>query len=1003
METIDSQNILTSENQEILFLSHSEINQEELLNKKTVGYEKFIKEIRTNLSKCKYRRALDEIERKEDLYYEIENSWKIKELKVITILKILNKKIYKSESPKHLKLKSIETWLRKIDVIIDNWIKSLIATSSINNEEIDNNNENIIFVNNNNHNNQNNNKYNICKNNNFQKEDEKLEEMETVLNLILQEFLFIAKNKKQENQIVDCSAILALSESLINSYYDYTLSPKFINTTQEIYLFTSSLLISDNDFQSAKAYQALTIKAAFKELFFRIDVEEGLNPNSIKNPIKHKLNKIFVNIVLAFYQRGVSEENLGKMANAIEAYKQAVWFSRNFIKYQYPEISQLLSDIELRAVSFHLIIVNKLQEKNYELIHKAVESKDNQGKHSNSNIKQDLFSKNKDNYLKEKEKEIVDFLNELNFQEFEFAEDKIKSNKVKNILGTLTLLNNFSSEQFKDLLKNDIEVSQINNIDEATVEKIQKRLNQIKTDKLFQKREMENKRENFKVLFVNSQLMKESIVKVFSASNAYSDRSLYGYIGGVNKACNMQCENNFNSDNNKGKTRIRHNLTGQNNEKLSSFSERKGKQEEPKVLRQNKRINSLDNLNAKKNENVNLNNLKANNLNSTFAQTKVFIKDSQSLLDNFNKNPININPNLSPLTQKLKSYKKDDFNNNINDKLSKSPISFRNMNNVENLLNEKNKSPIKHLDNSTEDFIKDEYLDKISQKDKVSKPKNHFRTKSGGSSQSNFNFLSNQKEKVTKYNHDKYTLSKAFQQKLKKLANFTKRETEFQKKILKLKRFEKLPAEAEKINNNTNIIKSQTAKAFERLIVQNKSLSPIGFNDNANKKNNDKILKDDKKFHNDRLKNRLEVSLIKSLDVKVLKNWDAFMKNSEKTEQKVLREEFIRKNRETVLMSVDKTEVIRKLNEEQLKKIEKDLDVITKEEIIFKRMLKPESNFHLKQNILKGKIKNFGSNIKVSNLNLSRNGPNVESFVRIFGKRTNNYDSKTDVVNISKK
>lgn len=1052
METIASHNILSSENQENLLLKNEQ-NQEHQLNKKLAEYEKFIVEVKSNLSKCKYRRALDEIERKEDLFYDMEN-WKIKELKILAILKILNKKIYKSESSKNTKLKSIETWLKKIDVIIDNWIFCLIT-----NKNETNNNELIYEDENNNLNNNNDLNINSNNNNNIpktslkeppEKNTQNTQEiqMETILNLILQEFLFIAKHKKQENQLAECSAILALSESLITSFQNYTLNPNFLNTSQEIYLFLSSLLISDNDFQSAKAYQALALKLAFKELFFRIDIESGAS--APKNPTAHCFNKVFINIVLAFFQRGVASENLGEMLNAIDAYKQAVWFSRSFIKYQCPEISQFLNDVESRAICFHEIIVNKLQEKNYEfLLAQAASQTHAQHAKENAGIgllgfRQDLFSKNKENALKQKEKEIEEILNSLNFQEFEFSEDSSKSLKVKNILSTLTLLNNFSSEQFRDLLKEEINVKEINNINEATVEKIQKRLNQIKTEQLYQQREMKKKRENFKALLVNSQLMKESIMKMFNENrnnninncqinNQNLNLNLVGGDGKDNKSgininkndkdgifdgdCFLSVDYNLNSERrSNGKSRSRSIVSRQSNTgnlNNANSSERKAnviKDEGESKIRSHARHNSFCDLQVKRNNdnnyfksktNKNFYNSKAENLNSTFAHTNVLKKDKKILNHNFSKQPVQVNQNNNSINY-TPNPKNSKENSSKFKSLSKSPLSFRNMNDVENFLNEKNNSVIKYLDKTIEKSQNENMLKfkNNNNNNNSKKSTNHFRTKSLGISLINNNTNNNQKEKVAKYNHDLYTLSKDYQLKLKNLDDQTKRETEFQKKILKLKRFEKLPAEAEKINNNVNIIKSETEKAFERLIAQNKSFSPLGFSESASKKKRDKSIKDDKKFQNERIKNRLEVSLIKSLDAKALKNWETFMKKSEKTEQKLLRDEFIRKNGQSVLLSVDKSEIVRKINEEKINKIEKDLEIIGKEEVVFKRMLRPQSNkLGIGPNMLRGCIKDFGSTVKLGNMTHSKLGRNVESFVRNIGKvGMSTFESKSDVL-----
>lgn len=882
MDSVEIQNFLLSDNQEKY---NGEFNNEETKNSILLEYKKFMSEIKGNLSKCKYRRAFEVIERKENLFIDYVDSWKIKEIKIITILRILNKKIYKSESSKQSKEKSIENWLKKIDNVFDIWIT------------------------------------------NINLKEETYEQFESLLNLFLEELLFIAKFKKQEILIADCSAILGISESIMKYFYDYSMSPHFYNICQQIYLFISSLLISDNDYLIAKTYQALAIKSAFKELFLRIDIEEGTNLNNLKKISFHKFNKTFVNIVLAFYQRGVTEENCGKYLKAIESYKQAVWFSQNFIKYQYPEISQLISDIRIRAESYHDFIENKVFEK----FNKYLSKLDMNDKKSTTNIKRDIFSIYKEKLYQEKEKEINEIINSFNFREFEFPEDEKKSLNVKSILSTLTLLNNFSSDQFRDLLCDDIDVQNINNLEESTLEKIQKRLNQIKTEQLFQKREKEKNLEKFKTLMINSQLLKSTIMScVIKNPETLSDHK------------NLIPEKSRNGTTNINK--------------------------EESNLQSIKLINDVNKSPDYSYYNINNENCLSNDIINGAKETKINssihaypkLKNSQSLIDlEFLRLGIE---NPSPIKPKIIKETK------------KSPLPFKNAKDLKSYLSSKNSNGL--LNNIDKSFEKEEKFENGNQSKTTSR---HIKNKS--CLFSNIKTHKQTRDSVKKYNHDKFTFSKTFHNKFKKLDDLTRKETEFQKKILRLKSHEQLPDQENIKNNNAYKILSETENFFNRIISGNLT-NFINTDNDPNKKKTSDNLKDFRKFHKERIKNRLEVSVLKSLEVKSLDKWDNFVKNSCKKEQKILRDEFINTNRDIITKPLDQRDRARKVNDQQIKIIEKDLEKMDKEGDIFKKML----NNKLDIEILKKKLNNYEYKSQTMSLGLNKNTKNIDSFVKIPSK-----------------
>ena len=431
---------------------------------KSIEFIRFVVEMKSWISKCKYRRVISEIESKDEYFEEINNNWNLRQLKIVCILKILDKKLKRIETIKNLKTKSIDNWIKKIDNILEGWF------------------------------------------NNIYKIEQNQYEIEVIFTLILEQFYFIAKYKFSENFISDCSSILGISERIIKNFVENSRYPKLFNISQKILLFLSSLHISDNDFEKAIEYQDFVIKLSVKELFLRLDLEEDeTNKNHNKKLISYRFNKLFINIVLAFYHRGIVEENLGNMINSIHSYKQAVWFSQKFCIIHFPEISQFLEDVEKRAIDYHVIIDARIKEKNSEFIKKSLNEK-------MSPLKNKIFKNHSQkNINEEKNNILIKILNGLEFPDLDFVEDQQKSEKVKNILSTLTLLNNFSSSEFRDILKDHIEDKSLNKLDLPTLEKIEKRINSIKSERIYNNIEKEKKREENKNRIINSIILKENI------------------------------------------------------------------------------------------------------------------------------------------------------------------------------------------------------------------------------------------------------------------------------------------------------------------------------------------------------------------------------------------------------------------------------------------------------------------------------------------------------------
>jgi hypothetical protein len=472
-------NILNSEFDEFKFNSRTNTNtksksksKSEIDNFNSENFKIFLKDIKKNMAKCNYRRTLADIKLKEELFQnlEIKNLWKIKEAKVNAMLKIFEKKLYKSEFQKSQRQKSLENWMKKIDEIIENWLKNLI---------LDQNNQ---------------------------------EEIEALLTLILKQIYFDAIFRITENNFIEAIIILSTGEGIIKNFWQFSINPKFLNISQEILLLISNLIIADGNYEEGISYIKRVIKLCFMELINKIKIEDEINLNKIKD--KYEYSKIFKNIVIAFYQKGMLEENSGRIKLSIDSYLQASWFSNNFLKNTNPEINNFTTDVYKRVSEYNNLIQFKLKENLQENTQEEIKEK------KPLNIKLDLFFKNKQKTLKEKEKEISNFIETLNFQDFDFLEDELLTEKVRNILFTVILFNNFTSYEFKDILKENINVDKISKMDIEVVEKIQRRLNELKAEKTFLKIEEKKKKKKFI----------ENAKRNFNDLNVYKNKNVYNAI-----------------------------------------------------------------------------------------------------------------------------------------------------------------------------------------------------------------------------------------------------------------------------------------------------------------------------------------------------------------------------------------------------------------------------------------------------------------------------------------
>jgi N-acetylmuramoyl-L-alanine amidase CwlA len=112
------------------------------------------------------------------------------------------------------------------------------------------------------------------------------------------------------------------------------------------------------------------------------------------------------------------------------------------VKEKLPDLHQFISNVERRSINYYNLIQNIKQNQTLK-----VEKKD----HKNKNINKIFYDEAEQ--LKKFDK-VVRSIEKMKFREIEdenFTEKK--SENIKNILSTVTLVNHFMSSEFKEIIK----------------------------------------------------------------------------------------------------------------------------------------------------------------------------------------------------------------------------------------------------------------------------------------------------------------------------------------------------------------------------------------------------------------------------------------------------------------------------------------------------------------------------------------------------------------------
>lgn len=371
--------------------------------------------------------------------------------------------------------------------------------------------------------------------------------IEFIILFLLQKCITLSKYYIHFGYLQDAIAILALAVRLITKAFYSFKSPDSFALCGEIFLYISSFMIAEGNFNTAINFINYSIKCCYLSLelkLFKNGIKHILfDLNEYKNEIPC-LSKNLFNLSLAFYQLGVCYENDGDPYNAFFANKTSKFFLNIINDKKYYLFKELIKDIEIRLLMRSRISIffercvrkEELEEKEikvkkvYNILYKEEEK-----------IKK-RFKKIQNKVEKIKLTDVDDDEPDL----FRKVGCKPLKEKVLKTTKQIQLLNYLMSNDFKEVI-NQIKKVEINKLEKDTVNKIQRKIISLKNNerekldkknenalRLIQKLEEKKKQEENKIK-ENEEKNIKIIRKNQNKSNTMKSNSIYSITTTITK------------------------------------------------------------------------------------------------------------------------------------------------------------------------------------------------------------------------------------------------------------------------------------------------------------------------------------------------------------------------------------------------------------------------------------------------------------------------------------
>lgn len=434
-------------------------------------------------NKRKYRKLLTQLTKNEHLYdkMNLANNLALTHLKFKCMFMIISKKVFKYQ--KRSAIKNLDNWLSFTEKQLDlfaNEIKLLPKTKQINQYEL----------------------YSLYQ-----------------LNYIY----YSAYYYKHASRINDCISMLCLAEKLINALSVLFINGEVLHIVIKLYLFISSMLISDKCFVSAKTYLIKAMLLCHKEICINMETEHTIAVDGGYDYISSNSFKVgnneemFLHMGLIFYQLGVCSESSGDICTASLCYCNAMHVFNSYVIDTHPHLCEIMCCIYERCQRhisfFNVFIRNELQNGDF------FDSKQKPRK-------QQLYFDNEQRIQKyDNVKKIIASLDLHDVDEdehdiFDKVGQKPKPYKIKQMTKHVHLYDYLMTNEFKPVIKQ-MRSLEINKLNHETKRKIQKKIIKIKANQRVYTQETPSNTNN-RYLHTSTSKKRNARTKTHSHSNTLS-------------------------------------------------------------------------------------------------------------------------------------------------------------------------------------------------------------------------------------------------------------------------------------------------------------------------------------------------------------------------------------------------------------------------------------------------------------------------------------------------
>ena len=321
----------------------------------------------------------------------------------------------------------------------------------------------------------------LIRNINYISEKNKVIYIEKIIQIYIKLCLTKEYQNLIENKIPINFYFLSLSKKLIDNFIVYMIEPKTLKISEKVLFKIIKLFIKNRDFENVEKYCYKIIKCCIKECFliYQEDFDD------MKNIYDKNTENVIFNLCIAIFYLGICKENEGKNKNAIKYYSliESIYKNLLFKSQKFFKFFDLIILIKNRNEEY-LETIKYLTEQNEIIIDERIKKeieKENQ-------IKEKKIKENPFLILSPKMKKIEELINKIKIpkevnldyqfipnQNFNKSSSETNISYKNYILSNLRLLNDYSSDDFKEII-NSMEKIKIIDLDYLMKGKVQRLL-----------------------------------------------------------------------------------------------------------------------------------------------------------------------------------------------------------------------------------------------------------------------------------------------------------------------------------------------------------------------------------------------------------------------------------------------------------------------------------------------------------------------------------------------